>query len=153
MGVGNFYLSNAETIYIDHSAVYGEFLLDEDRYEHLENELDSEIYYEDLIDDLRELLPKSYDIDIRESAKEGVIIAENRFYQISIVDYVGYFAINVILQDDFGFENEVHPLAEANHVKAATSFFDKIVDRYPGHVNQRCCAWTSGEYVHSKKAA
>jgi hypothetical protein len=153
MGVGNFIFNNTESLYLDHEAIYGEYLPDEQKFDNLEHPDDSCIYFDDLKCELRALLPDSYDTDQDYNEGDiGQVIAENSFYQITIVDWEGYFAINVVLQVDFGFENEVHPLAKANHIKVATSFFDKIATLYPGRVRQRCCAWTSGEYIHSKAA-
>ena len=153
MGVGNFTMNNTETLYLDHEAIYGEYLSHECRFENLDDESDASFYFEDLIDLVRDLLPKTYNTDIREYDSDlGVIIADNRFYQITIVDWHTYFAINVVLQDDFAYEAEVHPLAEANHYKTAISLFDKIAEHHPEHVRRRCCAWTSCSYTHSKAA-
>jgi hypothetical protein len=148
MGVGNFYLENAETIYIDHEAIYGPYLVDEDRFEDIEHDFDYQLRYEDLIDSLTSLLSPTYDVEPSSVWRhEGRMIAENNFYEIVIVDWQSYFAVNVVLKDDDDYERGVHPLAEANHAKAATAFFDRIAAIYPDHVRQRSSAWTSSRYI------
>lgn len=145
MGVGNYYLENAETVYVDHESVYGEYLLDENRYSEIDHDDDYRFLYEDFIRGLRALLPASYEEVDRFAGgrNEGVVVAENGFYCLTVVDWQTYFAVNLCLKtNDYG---ETHPLAAYHQDAAASSLFNKLSQQYPLRV--RCGPWTTGTYT------
>ena len=139
MGVGNFTLANAETVYIDDLHVHG-------YYNGGELDIDqTNLDYENLEETLVSLLPNSFYKVENESYGGGSIIAENNFYSIVLTHWVGYYALSVVIRDnDVRYDWGINPLAAHHHARLALRFFDKIHEIYPLRVPTS--AWTSGMY-------
>ena len=149
MGIGNYYLTNAHTVYVDHDQVYGEWDSSKDQHKFIETESDFAFHYDDFIEVLADLIPATYSLfserviefDRHECRR---MIAENGFYRISVVEYHGYFAVNVELKAAHESKPwEFNPLAIHGHARAATRIFDLLATRYELRV--RTSAWTSGK--------
>jgi hypothetical protein len=92
MGVGNYLLRDAKTIYIDDESVYGAWNSEKEQFEFVECDFDYQFLYDCMIEHILELLPKSYTPVKRKFHDERRVIAENGFYDISVVDWQGYIA-------------------------------------------------------------
>jgi hypothetical protein len=149
MGAGNYFLDNAHTVYVDHDQVYGEWDSSKDQYQYIETEDDFAFHYDDFIDGLTDLIPATYSFFTEVNIVCGYrecrrIVAENGFYNISVVDYHSYFAVNVELKAAREGEPwEFNPLAVHGHARAAARIFDSLATRYQLRI--RTCAWTSGK--------
>ena len=133
MGVGNFYLDNAETVYIYIDEVYPD-----DEYD--------EFYYEDMVETLLGFLPASFSQVENEWHEKGRVIAENGFFKIVVTSWEHYFALSVVIIDnDDRYDWGINPLAAHQLPKVAKSLFDKVNTCYSLRI--RCSAWTSGPYV------
>ena len=146
MGVGNYLLRDAKTIYIDDESVYGAWDREKEQFEFVECEFDYQFLYDCMIEHILELLPKSYMPVKRKFHGERRVIAANGFYDISVVDWQGYLALNVELKEADEFDPwEYHPLAVYHHEKAATRIFDSLY--HCGlQLSQRSSGWTSSRY-------
>lgn len=136
MGVGNFYIDDAETVYIDKDIFID--TQDDELYP---------FYFEDLTESIRQVLPESYDQENRYFGRdEGRVIAENGFYQIVLTDWEGYIAVSVALKEtDYWQGNGICSLASYHLNARARKIFDALSEFYDLRI--RCCAWTSGPYV------
>lgn len=144
MGVGNYHHQGAETVYIDHSEIYGDepddvfdrqFLVDES-----------------LIPQIRESLPKSFTVYKRRDQwwadRERKVIAESSMYRITLVDWQGYFALNVEPIED----RRITSLAVHKLDQTAKGIFDALADQGL-NLRIRCTAWTSGPYCRTQARA
>lgn len=138
MGVGNFFINGAKTVYIDDDQV-------SDIDENGNSEYD-EYMYDDMVQLIREALPTSYvPVDRRYDHDEGLVIAENGFYEVVVTSWTNYYAVSiaVIEQDEYSSGN-VESLAKYHLESRSKSFFDKLTEYYDLRI--RTCAWTSGSY-------
>jgi len=138
MGAGNFYIKDAETVYVDDSQIF---------YENEDGEIEyDDFYYDDLIDHVRETLPKSYcDVDKHFNRDSGKVIAENDFYEIVVTGWEGYYAVSVALKEsDYDNQGNMYSLAKSHLDKRAKQIFDKLSEYYDLRV--RSSGWTSGPY-------
>ena len=144
MGVGNFFVRNGRSVYVDHEEVYGEFSLEENRFELIEDDYDYELRFNDLCEEVKSLLNSSYtQLDgVFQRDVEGVVIGENGLFLVTIVDWESYFSVNVIPRPDL--EDHVQNLAHATIDRASLALFDKMAEHW--YLRVRCCAWTSGPY-------
>ena len=142
MGAGNFTLANAETVYIDHDYVMGDTE---------EEQLDMDLVqfrYEDMVEEIVQLLPDSFSVVRNRWYEGGCIIAENSFYTVVLTGWHTYYALSVVLNDDDDrYDWGINPLAAHHHAGVANRFFDKVHDIYPLRVPTS--AWTSGPYEKS----
>ena len=149
MGIGNFYLKNAHTVYVDHDQVYGEWDVERSQFELIENDDDFLFFYDEFIESVVEVIPASYErftMRVVEYDRHDCrrMIAENGFYRISVVDYHTYFAVNVELKTAWECAPwEYNPLAVHGHARAASRFFDALATRYELMV--RTSIWTTGK--------
>lgn len=143
MGVGNFYLPNAHTVYISDEQIYGD---DED----YEQDQDHRYFrYQDLLAEIQtrtsasfiEVLYDQFEDDCR-------VIAESGLYLITIREWEGYVAVNVVIKSDI-LEGPRRGLAEATHWSSAKKLFDALTEVY--NLKVRCSAWTSGDYVNQSQ--
>ncbi|HMX98812.1 MAG TPA: hypothetical protein PKC44_03410 [Agitococcus sp.] len=143
MGIGNYLLVGAESVYIDKEQVYGEnYWLEEDY------EFDSKFLFEDLIYHIREALPSSFHDTARcWLDRERQIIAESGMFRVSIVDWDIYFSLNIEIIDDI----QIASLAKYHLNKTANRIFDKLNQIYDLRV--RDTAWTSGKRTLTQSAA
>jgi hypothetical protein len=140
MGVGIYYST-------DGISVLTEGPLHNDELDYSENVREGDFFYGQLIIDIREVLPKTYsDIDLEKSDHgEGIVIAENSFYEVSIVPWECDYAIVVHPTQDDDYEEGYHPLAVANLSRAAHSIFSKLSQLYELRV--RTSGYTTGKYI------
>jgi len=142
MGVGNYYLTGAKTVYIEHEAIYGDepdgvfdaaFLVDES-----------------LIPLIADSLPKSFctlpRTDRYWADRERKVIAESGLFRVSLVDWHGYFAVNVEVID----EQLATPLARHMLEKTASRIFDALNEVFALRV--RNTGWTSSLYSNTRQA-
>ncbi len=151
MGIGNYFLTNAETVYIYNDQVYGEWDEVRQEYSEIEHRDDYPFFYQDLMEALRGLLPASYrrvDRVIYEYREARQVIAENGFYAVSIIEWGGvYFALNVeILPGHETSADGLHPLAKYHLRTAAQKVFDRLVAAGFA-LSVRTSGYTSGPYV------
>lgn len=151
MGAGNYYVANGRTVYIDNDQVYGEYSLETSQYEFVENELDFQFHYEDLIASLRSLIPDTYEIvdRYRPGRGEGVVIAENGLFEIAVVDCDTKFAVSVIAKGDE--EHDVIPFAGYQLDSFADMLFGKMAEFWKLRV--RTGGYTCAAYRPVSRAA
>lgn len=150
MGVGNYQLSNAKTIYIDNESVYGRWDDQSLQFEFIESEIDFQFCFDDLIERITDVLPNSYSSH-HQFTFDRIIIAENSFYRVSIVEWQQYFALNIELNisDDQNTER-CSALAKYHHDRSAKRIFDALY--HDGLIlRQRICGWTSEKYHPTTK--
>lgn len=143
MGVGNFYLTNAHTVYVDHEHIYDEVESDD---------FDAQPWqYDDLISNIKSVLPTTF-VDnskyVTEYQDECLVLAESGLFVVTVRDWQGYVAVNIAIKDSIS-EGPTLGLANHHHWPTARKIFDALAELYPLRV--RCCAWTSGEYIVEKK--
>jgi hypothetical protein len=137
MGIGNYYLNSAESVYIAKEEVYGEDFHDEG----FDDFIHSPFFYEDLICHIIEALPKCF----RQIPKrywldrERLVIAESGLYRVSVVDWDSYFSINIEVIDDTAASS----LAKYHLDRTSSRIFDELSQIYCLRI--RTSAWTSGE--------
>lgn len=150
MGVGNYSVENGKTVQVSNSQIYGEYITG-DEFENSECGLDYQVYYGEFIEHVRELMPENYEaIDTHDRYTSARTIAENSFFTIQVQPWEGYVAISVVVKEDEGYTEGVHPLA-VHHLDArAKTVFDKLATCYNLRVS--CGAWCSGSYEISKVA-
>lgn len=141
MGVGNYTLENAKTIYI----------FDEQIYPELEDGDDGELGYcemfmEDAINEILSCLPESFKaLTIDEWFADGKVIAENGLYRVLLTGWESYTAISIVAKEgDYYDEGNVFSLALHHLESRSRVIFDKLSEGYELHF--RTCAWTSGVY-------
>lgn len=155
MGVGNYYLENAHTVYVDHEEIYGEWDPETGDFKGIVSDCDYSFYFREFINTIRNLLPVWYNAceGYRPDGR-GLILAESQFYRVSVVDWEGYFAVNVELIDQGCFEDDavqsaLIEKAKDLHQNHAEIVFGALAELYPLRV--RTSAWTSGAY-HPQQA-
>ncbi|WP_415913244.1 hypothetical protein [Neptuniibacter sp. QD37_11] len=156
MGVGNYSLSEGNAVYIDYDAVYGDFDSDEGKYscEEFEGDHDARNWaYEDLLGDLKGMMLSSYDkCDTSQgnarsnSDGDGVVIGESRLFEISVVEWEGYFAVCIGIHPDLEEGTREHTLAENSLGKTTDAYFTNLSKVYGDNLRERSCAWTSHVY-------
>ena len=86
MGIGNYFLTNAETVYIYNDQVFGEWDEVRQEYSEIEHRDDYQFFYQDLMEALRGLLPASYQNyarlltlpEVSAALKDPALVAELR---------------------------------------------------------------------------
>lgn len=141
MGRGN-YLPNTDKpyrmVYIEHP-VFEDDAEENDSLDNIWND-----WYEDLKENIKSLLPKSFTDPTgrRWFNNDTIIISENKLFKVCLAD--NDYSVAVILM-----VNEDAPSFAGSKID---SIFDKLVynlwEFY--EVRIRCGAWTSGEYFPSK---
>ena len=146
MGRGVFWMANAETVIIDHESVYGAWdTANPSGYADIEVPDDAQWRDQDFIDSLRGLLPRSYQpIKRRWRDRDSVVIAENRFFEICVTAWECDFYVSVALRDGFDTPTGFHPLAVADHHRAALAVWAPLALSYPLRV--RTNGWTTARY-------
>lgn len=136
MGKGNYYTNDGSFIYVE---------LNEDEDYDL-----NRIEYDDLVENIRSQLPKSYSPCLKWGT-EGRIIAENSLCEILLVDnqstYALVFSYSKLYKE---YADNLVPLAKRHIEQVAGKVFDSIADMYPCF--ERTCAWTSKKYEKKKVA-
>ena len=133
MGIGNYYLDAAESVYIDKEEVYGEYYWEDEFSEF-------SFFYDDLISHILDALPPSFHkTKCSWLDRERQLIAESGMFRISIVDWESYFSLNVEVIDDI----QCASLAKHHLHRTSSRIFDKLNQIYGLHI--RCSAWTSGK--------
>lgn len=157
MGVGNYYLENAYTVYVDHEEVYGEWDPETGEFERILCDCDYGFLFRDFINTIRNLLPAWFNAceGYRPDGR-GLIIAQSQFYQVSVVDWEGYFAVNVELMEKSPFEDDPDELAffqkaRELHQIRSEEVFDAMSELFGLRI--RTSAWTSGTYQSTKANA
>mgnify|MGYP000892728469 FL=1 len=129
MGIGNYYLNGARSVYIDLEQVFGE------DYVYCDHE-----DYVNLLWHIKQSLPKTYSethaIWLDDNSK---LIAQSGMFRVSIVQWGGYFAVNVEVIPD----QKASSLAEFRLDQEADRIFDHLGGFY--NLRVRSCAWTSSE--------
>lgn len=138
MGTGNYWLANAETVYIDCDDVY-----------HDEDDIMDEICFMDFVDVVTSLIPvKSFypcEKYVHGFRERRLVIAENGWYHLSILQWHTYFAVNVELKSAHESDPwEFNPLASYHHAAIARKIFNALASAFQLRV--RTSAWTSGLY-------
>ncbi|MCB1810736.1 MAG: hypothetical protein KDK04_03285 [Candidatus Competibacteraceae bacterium] len=145
MGVGVFWMADAKTVIIDKEAVYGEWSRDYPYgFAGIVYEDDFQIRYQDFEDELRELLPASYEPVENRWRDMAFVIAANRFYEVCLNDWETDFYLSMALRPGFDTESGFHTLAVANHAGAALAIFQRIARFYSLRV--RTGSYTTGPY-------
>jgi hypothetical protein len=139
MGAGNYWLTNAETVYVDCDDVYG----NDDEYYF------DDVSFRDFIESITSLIPiksfSSTEKHIYDFQETRLVIAENGWYHITVVEWHTYFAINIELKPAHESDPwEFNPLAIYQHAATAKKIFDEISHYFQLRV--RTSAWTSGLY-------
>lgn len=139
MGAGNYLPhEHARCVYLSDECVYSKE--DEDSW-------DFEQYlWDDLVDDIRTHLSKSYKDDDGWTG-EHHLISSNGFYEVSLLTYCDNLVLTVQAKkaDCWRDPWEYNPLAIAGLDDAAEALFSKLhASGYQMRV--RHCAWTSGPY-------
>lgn len=144
MGVGNFFVRDGRSVYVDHEEVYGEFSLEENRFELIEFDEDYGFRFNEFCKAVKSLLNESYEQFDGKFLRdiEGIVIGENGLFLVTIVDWESYFSVNVIPRPDL--EDHVERLAHATIDRASLTLFDRMAELWD--LSVRCCAWTSGPY-------
>lgn len=140
MGVGNFYLNNAHTVYVPDESIYG-------NPEDGEENDRPEFFFYDLIDEIKNLIPTTFvpcSNQLKEYQDDCLIIAESGLFVLTVKSWDGYVALNLAIKDSVS-EGAQSGLAEYQHWPTAKKIFDKLAEIYPLRV--RGCAWTSGDYI------
>ncbi|MDD4840280.1 MAG: hypothetical protein PHE93_06435 [Clostridia bacterium] len=136
MGKGNYYTDDGSFIYVERNNNED---YDLDRSE-----------YDDLVENIRSKLPKSYS-QCWKWGTEGRIIAENSLCEILLVDnqwsYALVFSYGKLYKK---YADNLVPLAKRHIEQVADKIFDSIADMYPCY--ERGCAWTSKKYEKRKVA-
>ena len=100
---------------------------------------------ESLIPMIADSLPRSFSLLKRRDQwwadRERKVIAESRMYRVTLVDWEGYFALNVEPIED----RRVTALAIHGLDATATSIFDALADQGL-KLRVRCTGWTTGLY-------
>lgn len=132
MGVGNYYLSHAQTVYVDMWDVYSS------------DEPDTWWDYQQLVDNILEVLSPAY----RPRHLQGVwldrerkLLAESDHFRVSLVEWESYFAVNV--ETAISTESR-RRLPRGGLLKEAMAIFERLNARYPLRV--RDTGWTSMPY-------
>ena len=136
MGAGNYYTNAGKFIYIelDYTEDY---------------ELNC-MQFDDLVGEIRDLLPKSYSPCLK-WGQEGQIIAENSLCDIALVDNNCYKALVFSYEKLYSnYADNLVPLAERHISQVADKVFDSIAENYPCF--ERICSWTSKKYEKRKIA-
>lgn len=133
MGIGNYCLPDADTVYIDRVGVYGEH----DRAG-IEDEDDYSMRFEDMVAHLLSLLPRSdYPVQDEWRGDHTLVIARNAFYKIGIAEWQTYFSLSVILTPWDDYAEGFHPLAVAHLNQASTAIFTRV------HAYYQLSVWSS----------
>lgn len=135
MGAGNFQINDAETVYVDDSQIF---------FQNEDGDLEyDDFYYEDLVSNVLEALPKSYTrVDKRFDRDPGKVIAENGLYDVVLTGWEGYYAVSVIAKESSDYN--IYSLAMSHFETRTKQIFDKLSECYELRV--RASAWTSGPY-------
>ena len=146
MGVGNYWLENAETVYVDYDDIYS--AEEGEDYDFI----DQEFEFADFKSNVLSCLPKSFTPTDRYFNREGRVLAKNGFYDLVLVCWEGYVAVNLVVkEEDYRSPWERNPLADYHLTRTAGIIFDKLHALYPLRV--RCSGWTSGQYTPSQPLA
>jgi len=149
MNIGNFFLNDAVTVYIDDGKIFN---TDNDGFVRYDDAL-----YEDLIDRIREQLPKDYlDVEKPFERDNGTVIAENDDYEVVVTPCetfhealtslsTSYHAVSFVLRESGRSVKQVqNALAEKHLPVKAKQLFDKLFNYFELRV--RNDAWSSHEY-------
>jgi len=146
MGCGVFTMPDADTVIIDHTAVYGDW--DQTQpygYQYLEDEMDVIVYYNAFVAEVRHELPASWSaVEHRWRDRDSKVIAENRFYQLCLTDWEDDFYLSVALQRGFNTASGYHPLAQYHQSRVSGTLFIRLAERYPLRV--RTSGYTTASY-------
>lgn len=133
MGVGVFYMNDAETVIVDHESVYGEWnAANPYGYAAIEHEDDFRFCYRDFLDHLTDCLSATWR-PVRDGWRDRVsaVIAENAFFQLCVTDWECDFYVSLALRGGFDTSDGYHPLARANQRRIALAFFVRLAECYP----------------------
>lgn len=101
-------------------------------------------WYEDLIDSIKSILPKSFYFFKEKETKwvknDGMIIAENGLYEIILGDNETSIAVVVSVK------GEAPNFTDDKSIKFSKKFFDELYHIYKDNVRIRCGPWLSGKY-------
>ena len=137
MGRGN-YLPNTDNPY---RLVYVEYpdsaYLDDVEY-------DMGMWYEDLKENIKSILPKSFSDSINKKwdSNDTIIISENKLFKVCLADNEHSIAVILMVNEDSP------SFAEANIDKVFDKLAYDLWEMYELRI--RCGAWTSGEYFPNK---
>lgn len=142
MGVGNFYLTNAHTVYVDHEHIYDD--VESEDMDDLQHQ------FEEFKQEIISVLPATF-VDnskyLTDYQDDCLVLAESGLFVVTVRDWQTYVAVNVAIKDVIS-EGPTRGLAEFHHWPTAKKIFDQLAELYSLRV--RCCAWTSGEYIVEK---
>jgi hypothetical protein len=137
MGAGNFFFSKnikeSRMVYVDYCESY-------------DNQFESELQWEELKQEIVNLIPNSFNIHCESDSYrwtgEGELVAYNNLVNILIKDLDGCrAAVAVVIEDDSEYAN----LAYHHIDNYADKLFDKLSEYY--NLRVRACAWTSSAYI------
>lgn len=144
MGVGVYYSTDGNSVLIKGSYW-------DDELSELENRDQSDFYYENLIENIEDSLPKSFcgkDCKGDRAIDDGgSVIAENGLFQVSILGWECDYAIIVHPLENEDFNSGYHPLALANLSKTSDYIFDRLAEIYGDGVRVRTSGYTTGTYL------
>ena len=137
MGRGNYFTDDGHCVYVDWP--------DHDNPER-------EWFWADLREDVRAMLPKSFEYSC-DWQNDGEIIARNGLFQVRLVDWDVYiavcFEVEKSIQDPWELESErKHWLADCWLGKRARDLFNKLAVCHD--LRERAGAWTSKKYEPAK---
>ena len=146
MGCGVFTMPDADTVIINHTAVYGDWdQIHPYGYQYIEDETDFIFYYQTFIAQVRDCLPASwYAVEQRWRDHYSKIIAENQFYQLCLTDWEDDFYLSVALQRGFETASGYHSLAEYHQSRVSGKLFIRLAENYPLRV--RTSGYTTASY-------
>ena len=132
MGVGNYFLSQAQTVYVDMWDVYSS------------DEPDTWWDYQQLVDNILEVLSPAYRYRHLQGVwldRERKLLAESDHFRVTLVEWESYFAVNVEKAVDTGSRRQ---LPRGGLLHEAMAIFERLNARYPLRV--RDTGWTSIPY-------
>lgn len=144
MGVGNYVLRHAKTVYVDKWDVHTS-----DDYE-----ADSYHEYRDFIRMVLGVLPKFY---VQKFAQriwlddDRLLLAESDLFRLSLVDWDSYYALNLEYCPEIFKGRDLPTSADYRLSRESMQIFDQILEFYSLKV--RVCGWTSQLYKQAPGAA
>lgn len=137
MGVGNYYLRNAKTVYVDKWDV------------HTSDDYEADAYHEyrEFIDLMLGLLPRYYEQRFARRIwldNDRLLLAESNLYRLSLVDWDSYYAVSLEYLPGIFKGRDLPHSADYRLSCESMQIFDRILERYDLKV--RVCGWTSTMY-------
>lgn len=154
MGAGN-YLPNA----VCYAMVYVDIPTEENLQDHFKEEIEDrneeeqkrlriesffDWWHDDLVQDIRGLLPKSF-YERHEYVQNSQVIASNKLIDVCLADNQGSVALVIRARENEDWMEVCSPLAPLHVDKLAKRLFNQLANTY--YLSVRCGPWTSGKFA------